>query len=95
MRYEVDSDLVARASSAAGASVSAIRSEVNALLRHLTDLQAGWRGGAASAFGTVLADWTVTQQRVEASLDQITAALGAAAQQYDAAEQQATRLFMR
>ena len=95
MRYEVDSDLVARASSAAGASVSAIRSEVNALLRHLTDLQAGWRGGAASAFGTVLADWTVTQQRVEASLDQITAALAAAAQQYDAAEQQATRLFMR
>lgn len=95
MRYEVDSDLVARASSAAGASVSAIRSEVNALLRHLTDLQAGWRGGAASAFGTVLADWTVTQQRVEASLDQITAALGAAAQQYDAAEQQATRLFLR
>lgn len=95
MRYEVDSDLVARASSAAGASVSAIRSEVNALLRHLTDLQAGWRGGAASAFGTVLADWTVTQQRVEASLDQITAALGAAAQQYDEAEQQATRLFMR
>lgn len=95
MRYEVDSDLVARASSAAGASVSAIRGEVNALLRHLTDLQAGWRGGAASAFGTVLADWTVTQQRVEASLDQITAALGAAAQQYDAAEQQATRLFMR
>ncbi len=95
MRYEVDSDLVARASSAAGASVSAIRSEVNALLRHLTDLQAGWRGGAASAFGTVLADWTVTQQRVEASLDQITAALGSAAQQYDAAEQQATRLFMR
>jgi 6 kDa early secretory antigenic target len=75
--------------------VSAIRSEVNALLRHLTDLQAGWRGGAASAFGTVLADWTVTQQRVEASLDQITAALASAAQQYDAAEQQATRLFMR
>ena len=95
MRYEVDSDLVARASNAAGASVSAIRSEVNALLRHLTDLQAGWRGGAASAFGTVLADWTVTQQRVEASLDQITAALASAAQQYDAAEQQATRLFMR
>lgn len=95
MRYEVDSDQVARASSAAGASVSAIRSEVNALLRHLTDLQAGWRGGAASAFGTVLADWTSTQQRVETSLDQITAALGAAAQQYDAAEQQATRLFMR
>jgi WXG100 family type VII secretion target len=75
--------------------VAAIRSEVAALLRHLTELQAGWRGGAAAAFGTILSDWTLTQQRVEASLDQITAALGAAAQQYDAAELQATRLFLR
>ncbi|MCV2395075.1 WXG100 family type VII secretion target [Actinotalea sp. M2MS4P-6] len=95
MRYEVDSDQVARASSAAAASVGAIRTEVAALLRHLTDLQAGWRGGAASAFAGVLTDWTATQRRVEESLDQITAALGAAAQHYDAAEQQATRLFLR
>ena len=38
---------------------------------------------------------TVTQHRVEASLDQITAALGAAAQHYAEAEQQAARLFWR
>ncbi len=95
MRYEVDSDQVARASSAASSSVAAIRTEVAALLRHLTDLQAGWHGGAASAFAGVLADWTTTQRRVEESLDHITAALGAAAQHYDAAEQQATRLFLR
>jgi 6 kDa early secretory antigenic target len=95
MRYEVDSDQVAQASAAAGRSVAAVRAEVAGLLRHLTDLQAGWRGGAATAFGGVLAEWSATQQRVEVSLDQITAALGAAASTYAEAEQNASRLFHR
>lgn len=95
MRYEVDSEQVAQASAAAGRSVAAVRTEVAGLLRHLTDLQSGWRGGAATAFGGVLADWSATQQRVEASLDQITAALGAAASTYAEAEQSASRLFVR
>nr|WP_297430402.1 WXG100 family type VII secretion target [uncultured Actinotalea sp.] len=95
MRYEVDSDQVAQASAAAGRSVAAVRTEVAALLRHLTDLQGGWRGGAATAFGGVLAEWSATQQRVEASLDQITAALAAAASTYAEAEQNASRLFAR
>ena len=94
-RYEVDSAQVAQASAAAGTSVSAIRSEVGALMRHLTELQSSWRGGAASAFGTVVADWSATQQRVETSLDQITHALASAAQTYADAEQQASRLFVR
>ncbi|MBC7290415.1 MAG: WXG100 family type VII secretion target [Actinotalea sp.] len=95
MRYEVDSDQVAQASAAAARSVAAVRTEVAGLLRHLTDLQSGWRGGAATAFGGVLAEWSTTQQRVEASLDQITAALGAAASTYAEAEQHASRLFGR
>lgn len=94
-RYEVDSAQVAQAGAAAGASVAVIRSEVGALLRHLTELQSGWRGGAASAFGALLSDWTLTQRQVEASLDQITAALGSASQHYADAEQQAARLFWR
>lgn len=94
-RYEVDSAQVAQAGGAAAASVAAIRTEVAALMRHLTDLQAGWRGSAATAFGGVVAEWAGTQQRVEASLDQITAALGQAAQHYADAEQQAARLFLR
>lgn len=94
-RYEVDSAQVAQASAAAGRSVAAIRGEVAALLRHLTDLQAGWRGTAATAFGAVAGDWAATQRQVEASLDQITTALGAAAQHYADAEQQASRLFLR
>ncbi len=94
-RYEVDSAQVAQASGAAGTSVAAIRTEVAALMRHLTDLQGVWRGTAATAFAGVVADWASTQQHVEASLDQITAALGQAAQHYADAEQQASRLFMR
>lgn len=95
MRYEVDSTQVAQASAAAGTSVGVIRAEVAALMRHLTDLQVGWRGGASAAFGGVVTEWGLTQQRVEASLDQITAALSAAAQHYADAESAATRLFLR
>lgn len=94
-RYEVDSSQMSQASAAAGGSVAVIRSEVGALLRHLTDLQAGWRGSAATAFSGVLADWSATQKHVEASLDQITTALSRAAEHYAAAEQQASRLFLR
>ena len=94
-RYEVDSEQVAQASAAVRGSTAAIRTEVAAMMRHLTDLQGGWRGGAATAFGAIMADWTGTQARVEESLDQITAALGAAASSYADAELQASRLFGR
>lgn len=94
-RYEVDSAQVAQASAAAGASVTVVRAEVGALLRHLTELQTVWRGGAANAFGAVVTEWSATQRQVEASLDQITAALSGAAQHYADAEQQAARLFLR
>lgn len=92
-RYEVDSELVAHASAAAGTSVAAIRSEVGALLGHLTDLQGAWRGAAAAAFADVVAEWSATQQHVEAGLDRIQQALAGAAQTYADAEAQASRLF--
>lgn len=94
-RYEVDSAQVAQAGAAVRGSTTAIRSEVAAMMRHLTELQGSWRGAAANAFGSVLADWSSTQVRVEESLDQITAALGAAASSYADAEAQAARLFGR
>jgi WXG100 family type VII secretion target len=94
-RYEVDSAQVAQASAAVRGSTAAIRSEVAAMMRHLTELQSGWRGGAASAFGAVMADWAVTQARVEESLDAVTAALATAAASYADAEQQVSRLFGR
>ncbi|NMR20301.1 WXG100 family type VII secretion target [Cellulomonas fimi] len=94
-RYEVDSTQVANAAAAVRGSTAAIRSEVAAMMRHLNELQDSWRGGAATAFGSVIADWAATQTRVEQSLDQITAALGAAASTYADAEAQAARLFGR
>ena len=92
-RYEVDSARVAQASTAVSGSVTAIRTEVAAMMRHLTDLQASWRGGAATSFTGVMAQWQTTQNQVEIALDDITAALGAAAQTYADAESQAARLF--
>jgi WXG100 family type VII secretion target len=93
MRFEVDSGQVAQAAAAARVSGAAIHTEVNAMLRHLTELQASWRGGAAATFEGVLAQWRGTQVQVEAALDSISLALDAAARQYAEAEQAATRLF--
>ena len=93
MRFEVDSAQVAQAAGAARASGAAIHSEVNAMLRHLTELQGSWRGSAAASFEGVLGEWRATQVQVELALDHISQALDAAARQYAEAEQAATRLF--
>ena len=94
-RFEVDSARVAQASAAVGGSVTAIRAEVGAMMRHLQDLQASWQGGAATAFAVVMTEWQGAQVHVEAALDSITTALGSAAQTYADAEAQASRLFLR
>jgi WXG100 family type VII secretion target len=93
MRFEVDSAQVAQAAGAARMSGAAIHTEVMAMLRHLTELQACWRGGAAASFEGVLAEWRATQAHVEASLEHISVALDGAARQYADAETAATRLF--
>jgi len=92
-RFEVDSAQVQAASAKVSASTTAIRTEVAAMMRHLTELQGSWRGSAASAFAGVMKDWSTTQRRVEESLDQVTKALGTAAKSYAEAEQHASRLF--
>lgn len=94
-RYEVDSERVAQASGAVSGSVTAIRAEVAAMMRHLQDLQASWQGGAATAFTGVMSQWQSTQVQVESALDAVTAALASAAQTYADAESQAARLFAR
>jgi len=92
-RYEVDSALVAQSAAAVQARAAAVRGEVAAMHRQLAELQAAWRGSASAAFAGVMADWTATQARVDASLDQVARALNAAAQTYADAEQHAARLF--
>lgn len=93
MYYEVDSAQVAQAAASARASGAAVHAEVEAMLRHLLDLQGTWRGAAAATFEGVLAQWRATQVQVEAALDQISLALDGAARQYAEAETAATRLF--
>jgi len=92
-RYEVDSAAVAQAAAGARSRAASIRTEVTALHRQLTELQSLWRGGAATAFAGVLAEWTATEARVDDSLEHIVAALHTAAQTYADAENQASRLF--
>jgi WXG100 family type VII secretion target len=92
-RYEVDSAQVAQASAAVHLSAQNIGTEVDGMLRHLVELQAGWKGQAATSFQQVVADWRVTQTRVRATLEEIRQALATAGQQYAAAEDTATRMF--
>ncbi|GAB2605466.1 WXG100 family type VII secretion target [Pseudactinotalea suaedae] len=94
-RFEVDSGEILRAGGNARASAAAIRSEVSAMMGHLAALQDSWRGSASAAFSTVLADWRVTQQQVESSLDSIALCLDAGSRQYEEAETSALRMFAR
>ena len=94
-RYEVDSAQVAQASTAVRASAEQISTEVDRMMRHLVDLQASWKGQAATSFQHVVVDWRATQERVRASLDEIQQALAAAGQNYQQAEDAAARMFAR
>ncbi|WP_448631289.1 WXG100 family type VII secretion target [Cellulomonas soli] len=94
-RYEVDSAQLATSAASVQARAATIRSEVAAMHRQLAELQAGWRGAAAGAFAGVMTDWSSTEARVDASLEQIVAAMNAAARTYAEAESHASRLFVR
>jgi len=92
-RYEVDSAQLSGAGAAVQASATRIRAEVDGMLRQLVDLQASWRGPAATAFQQVVADWRATQERVHQGLDEIRQALAVAGRQYAEAEDGAARMF--
>jgi WXG100 family type VII secretion target len=94
-RFEVDSAQVARAGAAVQASAGAISAEVDGMMRHLVDLQANWKGPAATSFQHVVAEWRTTQERVRANLEEIRRALAVAGQQYAEAEDAAVRMFSR
>jgi len=94
-RYQVDSDAVIAATSSARGSIGRIQAEVAGLQSQLVALQGSWTGSAASAFQTLVAEWGVTQQRVEHSLGALTEALAHAGQHYAEIEHQNARLFLR
>ena len=92
-RYQVDSEAVLGATTAARSTIGRIQAEVSGLRGQLNNLQGSWTGQAASAFQAVITDWKATQQRVEESLAAISHALGQAGQQYADIEASNARLF--
>jgi len=92
-RFQVDSAAVEGASGAVATSASTIATEVDAMMRHLLDLQGSWKGQAAGSFQALVADWRGTQERVRSSLDQVNAALSAAGTSYAEVEERNARMF--
>jgi early secretory antigenic target protein ESAT-6 len=84
---------VTAASAAVQASAQQIGGEVDRMMRHLLDLQAGWKGQAATSFQHVVTEWRGTQERVRTALEEIQRALATAARQYEETELAAARMF--
>lgn len=93
MQFQVDAGEVERAAVLVAASSDAISQEVESMMSHLNQLQGTWRGSAAASFQDVALQWRQTQAHVEESLMNIRQALNASAQQYQAAEEAALRMF--
>ena len=91
--YQVDSERIQSSSAADSASIAAIRQAVNGMYTNLNGLLDAWRGGAATQFTSVSAQWRAAQQQMEASLESIQQALTQASTVYADAEAQASRLF--
>ena len=83
----VDTDLLQVKSANVKATVDRISADVQAMKHGLDELQATWRGSAATNFQALGAEWTLTQGKVEASLASINLALSSAADTYAQAEQ--------
>ncbi|WP_061961605.1 WXG100 family type VII secretion target [Demequina flava] len=92
-QYNVDANQVATAATQAHASGDVIRTEVTAMMVHLTSLEGTWQGGAATAFAGVLDQWRAAQAQVEIALESLSTALNQAAEHYAGAEDAAARLF--
>jgi len=92
-RFEVDSAQVAQAGAAVQASAQQIGAEVDRMMRHLLDLQASWKGQAATSFQHVVTEWQATQERVRMTLEDIQRALALAGRQYEEVEAAAARMF--
>lgn len=92
-QYQVDSEQIQSSSAAVCSSIGAIRQAVDGMYANLDALQNVWRGGAATQFSTLAAQWRSAQQQMDQSLESIQQALTAASQVYADAETQAARLF--
>ncbi len=89
----VDTELLQLKSANVKATVDRISADVQSMKLGLDELQATWRGSAATNFQAIVAEWSVTQARVEASLAAINLALSSAAASYDQTELHNARRF--
>ena len=94
-RYQVDSDAVLSATAATRGSIARLQAEAAGLQANLSGLQSAWSGGAATAFQSLLGEWTAAYQRVEQTLTAMNEALMHAGRGYAEVEQQAARMFLR
>ncbi len=89
----VDTELLQLKSANVKATVDRISADVQTMKRGLDELQGTWRGSAANNFQALVAEWTLTQGKVEASLASINVALASAASSYAQTEQGNTQRF--
>ncbi|MFN8077669.1 MAG: WXG100 family type VII secretion target [Kineosporiaceae bacterium] len=89
--FEVDVARVGATAAAASACAGRIEAEVGAMTGHLAELERGWQGSAATAFGQVAERWRATQHRVVADLRTVAAVLAATGRRYADAEDEAVR----
>ncbi|WP_416416811.1 WXG100 family type VII secretion target [Paenarthrobacter aromaticivorans] len=89
----VDTELLQLKSSNVKATVDRISTDVQAMKQGLDELQATWKGSAATNFQSLVLEWTLTQNKVEASLASINMALASAAASYREVEQGNTQRF--
>lgn len=89
----VDTELLQLKSANVKATVDRISADVQAMKRGLDELQATWKGSAANNFQALVSEWTLTQNKVEASLASINLALSSAAASYLQTEQGNTQRF--
>ncbi|MDJ0319371.1 WXG100 family type VII secretion target [Pseudarthrobacter sp. PS3-L1] len=89
----VDTELLDIKSAHVRATVDRISSDVHTMKLGLDELQGSWRGSAATNFQALVAEWALTQSRVEASLASITLALSSAAASYAETERGNTQRF--
>lgn len=82
----VDTELLQLKSANVRATVDRISADVQTMKSGLDELQSTWRGPAATNFQALVAEWTLTQGKVEASLASINLALNSAAASYAQAE---------
>ncbi|YCK80985.1 WXG100 family type VII secretion target [Arthrobacter sp. D3-18] len=89
----VDTELLQLKSANVKGTVDRISSDVQTMRRGLEELEATWRGTAATNFQALVMEWALTQSKVEASLASINIALSSAATSYLEVEQGNTQRF--